>query len=308
MNKFLTKFTTNGEVNIRVSPPLLLPPNDQSTGAKRPRESEDSEEESIVMEIKDDDVIEIKDEEEKEEEKLAKRKSGGLPTTNPDTASSWTFVDGSGKSIGSCIWGFHPDTNELQQNRKKKALELLKDGSVRCYWCGETLKALKTTVGKHVLTPKCVNARENYHSRRDDAARSGSNEPVELEWYSAEMMLLQVTRIKKRPSNESSSSSLTIPKNDPTRVKNLLVGYAATQSLSFRAMEDLFSKGSIFLSNLMLLNDGIGSKTKCADQLQNVIKTIHEKMFSQRFDTLLKTIFRFALLQTNLLQKGMRFF
>jgi hypothetical protein len=86
MNKFLTKFTTNGEVNIRVSPPLRLPPNDQSTGAKRPRESEDSEKESIVMEIKDDDVIEIKD----EEEKLAKRKSGGLPTTNPDTASSWT--------------------------------------------------------------------------------------------------------------------------------------------------------------------------------------------------------------------------
>jgi len=146
-------------------------------------------------------------------------------------------------SFGSCIWGFHPDTNELQRNRKKEALELLKYDLVRCYWCGDALKALRTTVGKHVLTPKCVNARENYHSRRDDATRSGSNEPVELEWYSAEMMLLQVTRIKKRPSNESSSSSLAIPKNDPTRSKNLLVGYASTQSLSFRAIEDLFSKG-----------------------------------------------------------------
>ena len=100
MDRFLTKFTTNGEVNIRVSSPFPLPPNDQSTGAKRPRESEDSEKEIIVMEIKDDDVIEIKEE---EESKLAKKSSGGLPTTNQDTVSSWTFVDESGKSIGSCI-------------------------------------------------------------------------------------------------------------------------------------------------------------------------------------------------------------
>ena len=42
------------------------------------------------MEIKDDDVIEIKEE---EESKLAKKSSGGLPTTNQDTVSSWTFVD-----------------------------------------------------------------------------------------------------------------------------------------------------------------------------------------------------------------------
>ena len=280
MDRFLTKFTTNGEVNIRVSSPFPLPPNDQSTGAKRPRESEDSEKEIIVMEIKDDDVIEIKEE---EESKLAKKSSGGLPTTNQDTVSSWTFVDESGKSIGSCIWGFRPDTNELQRNRKKKALELLKGGFVRCYWCGDALKALKTTVGKHVLTTKCINARENYHSRREDAARSGSKEPVELEWYSSEMMLLQVTRMNKRPSNESSSSSSAIPKNDPTRVKSLLVGYAATQSLSFRAMENLFSEGSIFLSNLILLNDGIGSKTTCADHLQNIIKTIHEENVLPKF-------------------------
>jgi hypothetical protein len=88
MDRFLTKFTTNGEVNIRVSSPFPLPPNDQSTGAKRPRESEDSEKEIIVMEIMDDDVIEIKEEEEKEESKLAKKSSGGLPTTNQDTVSS----------------------------------------------------------------------------------------------------------------------------------------------------------------------------------------------------------------------------
>lgn len=138
----------------------------------------------------------------------SKKRSGGLPTTKQDTVSNWTFVDGSGKSIGSCIWGFRQDTNELQRDRKKKALELLKDGYVRCYWCGDELKALKTTVGKHVLTTKCVNARDNYHSRREDAARSGSIEPVELEWYSAEMMLLQVTRIKKKPSNDPSFHSL----------------------------------------------------------------------------------------------------
>lgn len=55
------------------------------------------------------------------------------------------------------------------------------------------------------------------------------------------------------------------------------VVYASSSVLVDIKMEDLFSKGSIFLSNFMLLNDGIGSKTKCADQLQNVIETIHEE-------------------------------
>ena len=52
MDRFLTKFTTYGEVNIHVSSPFPLPLNDQSTGAKRPRKSEDSEEESKVRDKK----------------------------------------------------------------------------------------------------------------------------------------------------------------------------------------------------------------------------------------------------------------
>ena len=265
MDKYLIK---NGGLQIIVETnPLGLPPPPPAPPAKKRSRNEDAKEEND--EEDDDASVEILED---DGATGAKKKSwtGGNPTTNPSTVENWTFHDIDQKPLGNSIWGFHRDLGSRQATRRKKALVELKKGMVYCWWCVAHLKALKTTIAKHVVTDTCLASREAYLRRSEARAKTGGD-PVDVEWTSAELMLLhvEVKTLSKTPTSEQ--------KRDPANIQALLVSYAATHSLSFRAMVDLFTKG-FFLSNLILLaEDGLGSDKTVADRLQQSIKNIHEK-------------------------------
>ncbi len=98
------------------------------------------------------------------------------------------------------------------------------------------MKALKTTIAKHVVTDTCFASREAYLRRSEDRAKTGGG-PVDVRKDIAEIKFLLV-EAKTLPTTE------TEQKRDSANTP--LAGYAATHSLSFCALVDLFMKGFSF--------------------------------------------------------------
>jgi len=268
MDRYLVK---KGDLEISIKTHSLpsAPSAPAPLAVKKRARDEDGENEDDD-EDDDDSSVEILEDDEATGASFKKKSKGGNPTKNASTVENWTFCDQVGKPIGNSIWGFHRDLGIRQKERRQTALLELKKGMVYCWWCGAHLKALKKTIEKHLKTLACVASRDAYLTRSESRAKTGGD-PVDVEWKASELMLLFV-EVKPLPTTLTSEQ-----KRDPANIQALLVGYAATHGLSFRAMVDLFRKG-YFLSNLILLaEDGLGSDKTVADRLQQSIKNIHEK-------------------------------
>ena len=251
-----------GELNFKATSPSTAPSpvatGSVDTGRKRERDHE-TEDEGKPKDKSAASALSID---------LTKRRSGGNPTKDPNIVMKWTFEDKNAKDIGNCVWGFHSKQLPKDLDRKNRAISLIKrNAQVRCWWCGATLAALKATVAVHVKTETCLKKREEYLRKVTEQFQSGTGGHVDPLWEGISMWPTVVIRPQSLPGTVQ---------RDPVHLRALLVTTAAAKGLSFRNMDDLFSKESAFRRGLRQL-DGLGSDKTCAVDLGQEIEKIHNE-------------------------------